>query len=157
MAYIIYDNDQPGHYKSAGHYSSGPNGSYALLIIVILFVVFFWADLGWLIANLDSRLRGNPDSTVAPNSKVMPNSRVMPVERSIITPITEVRYVTADNLNLREQPGIYAQAGYILPRGTEVALLGESHQEPDGDVWLKVRVETFEGPYVGWVNQQYVE
>jgi hypothetical protein len=87
----------------------------------------------------------------------MPNSRVMPVEGSIITPITEVRYVTADNLNMREQPGYNAQASYILPRGTNVALLGESHQELNGDVWLKVRVETFEGPYVGWVSQRYVE
>jgi len=58
---------------------------------------------------------------------------------------------------MREQPGSGAQVGYILPRGTNVALLGESYQEFDGDVWLKVRVETFEGPYVGWVNQQYVE
>jgi hypothetical protein len=58
---------------------------------------------------------------------------------------------------MREQPGFYAQSSYILPRGTEVALLGESHQELDGNVWLKVRVETFEGPYVGWVNQEYVE
>jgi Bacterial SH3 domain len=145
MAHIIYDNDQPGHYNSTGYNSPRSNGSYALLAIVILFVLFFWADLGWLRANLGSRLRGNP------------NSRVMPVEGPIINPITEIRYVTADNLNMREQPGSDAQVGYILPRGTNVALLGESHQELDGDVWLKVRVETFEGPYVGWVNQQYVE
>jgi len=121
------------------------NSSYALLTIVILFVLFFWADLGGLRANLGSMLSGNP------------NSRVMPVEGPIINPITGIRYVTADNLNMREQPGSDAQVGYILPRGTNVALLGESHQEFDGDVWLKVRVETFEGPYVGWVNQQYVE
>ena len=151
MAHIIYDNDQPGHYNSTGYHSPRSNGSYALLAIVILFVLFFWADLGGLRANLDSWLRGNP------NSRVMPHSRVMPVEGSIINPITEIRYVTADNLNMREQPGSDAQAGYILPRGTKVALLGESHQELNGDIWLKVRVETFEGPYVGWVNQQYVE
>jgi hypothetical protein len=145
MPHIIYDNDQPGHYNSAGHYSSRSNGSYALLAIVILFVLFFWADLGWMRGNLDSWLRGNP------------NSRVMPVERPIINSITEIRYVTADNLNMREQPANNAQASYILPRGTKVALLGESHQEFNGDIWLKVRVETFEGPYVGWVSQRYVE
>jgi hypothetical protein len=122
MAHIIYDNDQPGHYNSTGYHGHRSNGSYALLAIVILFVLFFWADLGWLRADFDSRLRGNP------NSSVMPNSRVMPVEGSIINPITGVRYVTADNLNMREQPGFYAQASYILPRGTKVALLGESHQ-----------------------------
>jgi len=145
MAHIIYDNDQPGHYNSTGYNSHRSNGSYAVLAIVILFVLFFWADLGGLRANLGSRLSGNP------------NSRVMPVEGPIINPITGIRYVTADNLNMREQPGSGAQVGYILPRGTNVALLGESYQEFDGDVWLKVRVETFEGPYVGWVNQQYVE
>jgi hypothetical protein len=150
MAHIIYDNDQPGHYNSTGYHGSS-NSGYALLAIVILLVLFFWGDLGWLRANFDSRLRGNP------NSSVMPNSRVIPVEGSTINPITSVRYVIADNLNMREQPGFYAQASYILPRGTEVALLGESHQERDGNVWLKVRVETFEGPYLGWVNQQYVE
>ena len=145
MAHIIYDNDQPGHYNSTGYNSNRSNGSYAVLAIVILFVLFFWADLGGLRANLGSLLRGNP------------NSRVMPVEGPIINPITGIRYVAADNLNMREQPGSGAQVGYILPRGTNVALLGESYQEFDGDVWLKVRVETFEGPYVGWVNQQYVE
>jgi len=145
MAHIIYDNDQPGHYNSRGHDRSRSNGSYGLLAIVILLVLFFWADLGGLRANLGSMLSGNP------------NSRVMPVEGPIINPITGIRYVTADNLNMREQPGGGAQVGYILPRGTNVALLGESYQEFDGDVWLKVRVETFEGPYVGWVNQRYVE
>lgn len=151
MAHIIYDNDQPGHYNSAGRYGSRSNGSYALLVIVILFVLFFWADLGGLRANLDSWLRDNS------NSRVMPNSRGMPIEGSIRNPVTEIRYVTADNLNMREQPGSDTQSGYILPRGTKVALLGESHHERGGDVWLKVRVETFEGPYVGWVSQQYVE
>ena len=145
MAHIIYDNDQPCHYNSGGHYNSRSNGSYALLAIVILLVLFFWADLGWLRSNLDSRLRSNT------------NSRVMPVERPIINSITEIRYVTVDNLNMREQPANNAQASYILPRGTKVEFLGESHHELNGAVWLKVRVETFEGPYVGWVNQQYVE
>ena len=144
MAHIIYDNDQPGHYNSTGYHGSS-NSGYALLAVVILFVLFFWADLGGLRATLGSWPRGNT------------NSRVMPVEGPIINPITDIRYVIADNLNMREQPGSDAQVGYILPRGTKVALLGESHQEFDGDLWLKVRVETFEGPYVGWVNQRYVE
>ena len=145
MAHIIYDNDQPVHYNSTGYHGHRSNGSLALLAIVILFVLFFWVDLGGMRANLGSWLRGNP------------NSRVMPVEGPIINPIIDTRYVIADNLNMREQPGSDAQVGYILPRGTKVALLGESHQEFDGDLWLKVRVETFEGPYVGWVNQRYVE
>jgi hypothetical protein len=152
MAHIIYDNGQPGHYNSAGHYSSRSNGSYALLAIVILFVLFFWADLGWMRGNLDSWLRGNRNSTVQSR-----NSTVERVEGSRITSIAEIRHVTVDNLNLREQPGNDAQASYTLPRGTQVALIGESHHRLNGDVWLKVRVETFEGPYVGWVSQRYVE
>jgi hypothetical protein len=89
MAHIIYDNDQPGHYSSTGYHGHRSNGSYALLAIVILFVLFFRADLGGMRANFGSWLRGNP------------NSIVMPVEGPIINPITEIRYVTADNLNMR--------------------------------------------------------
>jgi Bacterial SH3 domain len=152
MAHIIYDNDHRDHYDSAGYNRSRFNGSYALIAIVILFVLFFWADLGWLRGNLDSWLRGNRNSTVQSR-----NSTVQRVEGSRITSIAEIRHVTVDNLNLREQPGNDAQASYTLPRGTQVALLGESHHRLNGDVWLKVRVETFEGPYVGWVSQRYVE
>jgi hypothetical protein len=119
MAHIIYDNDQPGRYNSSGYHGSS-NNSYALLAIVILLVLFFWVDLGWLRANFDSGLRDNP------NSSVMPNSRVIPVEGSTINPITGVRYVIADNLNVREQPGFYAQASYILLRGVE-SRFSENH------------------------------
>jgi Bacterial SH3 domain len=112
---------------------------------VILLVLFFWTDLPRLLGNLDFWLRDNRNSTV------------QPVEGSRMPPITEIRRVAADGLNLREQPGNNAQASYILPRGTQVVLLGESHEETDGDVWLRVRVETFEGMRVGWVSQRYVE
>jgi uncharacterized protein YgiM (DUF1202 family) len=144
MARIIYDIDQPAHNDSADYYSPSFNGSYALLAIVILLVLFFWTDLPRLRSNLGFWLRDNP------------NSMTIPVQGSIIRRITEIRYVTADNLNMREKPGNDAQVSYILPRGTKVAFLGESHQGLDGNVWLKVEIETFEGKHVGWVSQQYV-
>jgi hypothetical protein len=81
----------------------------------------------------------------------------MTAEGPIARPNAQIRRVNADSLNLREQPGNDARASYILPRGANVELLGESHQELDGNVWLKVRVETLEGTYVGWVSQQYIE
>jgi hypothetical protein len=145
MARITYDIDQPVHNNSAGHYRPRFDNSYALLAIVILLVLFFWNDLPRLRSNLGSWLRDNP------------NSMTTSVQGSTVRPITEMRYVTGDNLNLREQPSKGAQARYTLPRGTKVALLGETHRELDGDVWLKVRVETLEGTYVGWVSQHYVE
>ena len=112
MAHIIYDNDQPGHHNSTGYNSNRSNGSYAVLAIVILFVLFFWADLGGLRANLGSRLRGNP------------NSRVTPVERPIINSITGIRYVTVDNLNMREQPASGAQAAIFCPEELTSRFLG---------------------------------
>jgi hypothetical protein len=148
MARIIYDTEQmernysPGY---PGYNDSRSNGSYALLAIVILFALFYWADPGWLRGNLDPWLNGRS------------NSRVMTAEGPIARSNAQIRRVTADSLNLREQPGNDARASYILPRGTNVELLGESHQELDGNVWLKVRVETLEGTYVGWVRQQYIE
>jgi hypothetical protein len=59
----------------------------------------------------------------------------------------------------RENPGkttYDAQVRYILPRGTRVMLLDESHLGLDGEVWLRVRVETVEGTYDGWVSERYV-
>jgi hypothetical protein len=107
--------------------------------------LFFWTDLPRLRSNLGYWLRDNP------------NSMTIPVQGSAIGHMTETRYVTVDNLNMREKPGIDAPTSYSLPRGTRVALLGESHRGLDGGVWLKVKVETLEGMHVGWVSQQYVE
>ena len=139
---IIYDTDQPAHYgnhyDSPGSYNPRFNGSFALLVIVILLLMLFWGDLPWLRRNLNTVSRPA-------------------VQGSITRPLTNIRYVTADNLDLRDEPSQAARASYILPRGTKVVLLGKSQRELDGDVWLKVRIETLEGSQVGWVSQQYVE
>jgi hypothetical protein len=136
MARIIYDYDRPTYYDSAGYNRSRFNGSNALIAIVILFVLFYLANQPWS--------RGYRSSTT------------QPVEASTINSIPEIRYVTADNLFMREQPGYDAQVRYILPRGTKVMLLGASHLGLDGEVWLRARVETVEGTYDGWVSERYV-
>jgi uncharacterized protein YgiM (DUF1202 family) len=145
MAHIIYDSDQRVH-NDSGEYNSrrstdynGPrfNGGLVILVIVIVLILLFWVDL--------SRLRSNLSTAFIPA-----------VENTVTRPITDNRYVVADNLNLREEPINDARVNYILPRGTKVTLLGDSYQAIDGGVWLKVSVETFEGTQVGWVNQRYV-
>jgi Bacterial SH3 domain len=80
-----------------------------------------------------------------------------PAEGSSIRPITEIGYVTADNLFMREQPGYGARATYFLPRETRVELLGESHHGLDGSVWLRARIDMAEGINVGWVSRRYIE
>ena len=69
---------------------------------------------------------------------------------------TNTRYVTADDLNLREDPSNWAVVSYILPRGTEVTLLGEAHRDLNDNVWIRVSVETLEGRQSGWVHERYV-
>ena len=135
MAHIIYDYDQPTYYDSSGYYRPRFNGGNALIAIVILFALFYFANQSWS--------RGHRSSTA------------QSVEDSKINPIRETRYVTADNLIMREQPGYDAQVSYILHRGTKVMLFGESHLGLDGEVWLRVRVETVEGTYDGWVSERY--
>jgi uncharacterized protein YgiM (DUF1202 family) len=144
MARIIYDNEQPSYYDSGSLNNPRYNGGFFLLLVVILLLLFFWTDLPRLRNNLDYWLSGNS------------NSAILPVKDSVTGNNTEIRYVTADNLNLREQPSELARATYQLPRGTKVALLGNSHQEPDGDVWLKVKAESFVGMQVGWVRQLWL-
>ena len=153
MTHLIYDSDQRFHNDSAGHKSprsggyNSPryNGGFALLAIVILVILLFSVDL--------SRLRSNLNTVLIP---AVENTVTRPVTDTVPRPNPANRYVTADNLNMRVEPIDEARVNYILPRGTKVTLLGESHQTIDGDVWLKVSVETFEGTQVGWVRQRYI-
>jgi uncharacterized protein YgiM (DUF1202 family) len=147
MAHIIYDSEKQSHNDSRDHNSrmstdyNGPrfNGGFVILVIVIVLILLFWVDLPRL------RLRSNLNTAFIPA-----------LENTVTRPITDNRYVVADNLNLREEPINDARVNYILPRGTKVTLLGDSYQAINGGVWLKVSVETFEGTQVGWVSQRYV-
>ena len=64
--------------------------------------------------------------------------------------------VTASTLYLREGPGPQYQATYLLPRNWQVSILGESQTDSDGEVWVKVRLETRQGLQTGWVNRKYL-
>ncbi len=144
MAHMVYDNEQQSYYGSGRFNNPRYNGGFFLLLVVILLLLFFWADLPGLRNSLEQWLSVNSNSAIF----------------SVAVPITEnnseIRSVTADNLNLREQPSERARASYLLPRGTKVALLGNSHRESNGDVWLKVKADSFAGAQVGWVRQLWL-
>ena len=150
MARIIDDDDdgdeQPNYSDSGGFNGRRfGNGSYLLLIIIALLLLFFWADLPRLGNNVNGWLRGNPNSTS------------LPVEGSITRENTGIMYVIAESPSLRAEPSNLARVSYLLPRGSKVALLGESHQEPGGDLWLKVKAESLTGMQIGWVRQLWLE
>jgi hypothetical protein len=116
-------------------------GGVAIAVIATLFVLYYAGYMpGFSTAFTAVRL-----------TELIPQ-----VETRTVIPAGGVGYVIADNLNMRASPGNYGQVAYILPRGTRVELLGESYREPDRDLWVQVRIETYEGPQVGWVNRRYI-
>src|SRR5262249_59004289 len=94
--------------------------------------------------------------SLPPPKRPAPRLRVTPKKPPIARDPTNARYVTVDELNLREGPSNRFAVSYILPRGTWVILLGEAHRDLDGNVWLRVIVETLEGRQTGWVDERYV-
>ena len=139
MARII-EYDERGHGDGQGRGGFGGGGA-AVAVIVILFILYYSGYMPGF-------------STLF--TAVRPTEVRSPVEARTIRLAGGVSQVIADNLNMRASPGNSAQATYILPRGTRVEVLGESYQEPNGDVWVQVRIETYEGPQVGWVNRRYI-
>lgn len=118
------------------YYISRSSGGAALAVVAILLIL-----LAWIV--LSSQTTGSRLS-------------VIPKEPPIARDPTNARYVTVDELNLREGPSNRFAVSYILPRGTWVILLGEAHRDLDGNVWLRVIVETLEGRQTGWVDERYV-
>jgi hypothetical protein len=58
---------------------------------------------------------------------------------------------------MREEPTRMAPVSQVLTEGTPVEMMGESHQELNGNVWLKVGVINLYGErQIGWVDQRYV-
>jgi hypothetical protein len=145
MAHIIHDSDQQFDSDSTGYNDSRSTGynrpgihkDAALFVVVIAFIMLFWVDLPRLRSSFNSAMI--PEASDAGRRSHVGNGRV-----------------AVDNLNLRVNPNDDARIIYILPGGTRVTFLGESHKGVDGDVWLKVSVETFEGIQLGWVKQRYV-
>jgi hypothetical protein len=139
MARIV-EYDERGYGDGQGRRGVGGGGA-GIAIIVILFILYY---SGYMPAF----------STVF--TAVRPTEVISPVEAGTMRLTRGVGQVTADNLNMRASPGKSGQATYILPRGTRVEVFGESYQEPDGDLWVQVHIETNEGPQVGWVNRRYI-
>lgn len=152
MARIIEYGDRD--YVAAGG-GSGYGGTAAIAGL-ILFLLYLGGFFPWILNQVRSRpLVQTPIETI-PNTPIVP-----PINTPIVPPITSaslgaVGYVTADNLNMRVGPGQQSQAIYILPRGVQVEYLGESYQEPGGDFWVQVRIQTNTGPQVGWVSRRYI-
>ncbi|MFN0119805.1 MAG: SH3 domain-containing protein, partial [Blastocatellia bacterium] len=141
MARIIYDNDQQPFYgnnlNSGRGYRPGFDRGSAAILIIIAIILLFGTDRLWRAVNL--------------NSMTIP-----PAQGLMSRPAPEIRYVSAGNLNLREEPGNSARASHLLPRGTPVTLLSESRQDSDGDIWLRVSVDSADGPLTGWVDQTWL-
>jgi hypothetical protein len=139
MARII-EYDERSHGDGQGRGGVGRGGA-GIAIIVILFILYYSGYLPGF-------------NTVF--TAVRPTEVISPVEAGTMRLAGGVSQVMANNLNMRASPGNSGQATYILPRGTRVEVFGESYREPDGDVWVQVRIETNEGPQVGWVNRRYI-
>jgi len=65
--------------------------------------------------------------------------------------------VAASRLYLREGPGANYAPTYLLPYDWPLSILGESQAGNDGEVWIKVRLQTEQGQREGWVNRKYVQ
>ena len=65
--------------------------------------------------------------------------------------------VAASKLYLREGPGVNYAPTYLLPYNWPLSILGESQVGNDGEVWIKVRLQTGQGQREGWVSRKYVQ
>jgi uncharacterized protein YgiM (DUF1202 family) len=127
---------RPAYYESAGYNGRSSGGVAALAAVAVLLILLVWG--------------------VLPSQTASSRMAAVPMEPPMGRNLTDTRYVTADALNLREGPGDMFVVSYILPRGTEVTLFGEEHRDLNGNVWLRVSVETLEGRQSGWVHGRYV-
>lgn len=141
-----YSYEQPV-YDNPNRFSGG---LFAVFIVILLIFLGIWST------DYSFRSYFRPVSV----SLDAPARPVTPVTVSVDAPAlrlsSDLRYVVADSLNMREGPDNYSYVTYVLPRGTRVNLLGETHQEIDGDVWVRVSVNTLDGIREGWVSRQYL-
>jgi uncharacterized protein YraI len=77
-------------------------------------------------------------------------------ETQLEPPVVTRAKVAVNSLHLREGPGVGYTATYLLPRGWAVSYLGDSKPDNNGDIWVKVLVQTEQGPQNGWVNRNYL-
>src|SRR5262245_31630695 len=77
-------------------------------------------------------------------------------EAQTYSPIVTRAKVAVYNLYLREGPGVEYAATYLLPKGWAVSYLGDSRPDNNGNIWVKVLVQTDQGPQNGWVNRNFL-
>ena len=77
-------------------------------------------------------------------------------ETRLEPPVVTRAKVAVNSLYLREGPGVEYVATYLLPQGWAVSYLGDSRPDNNGDIWVKVLVQTKQGPQDGWVNRNYL-
>lgn len=135
--------------------SSGYGGGGAALVAVLLILLLYFGGFFPWISNLINSRASVLEPTVEAG-RFRPIAPIAPALAPPVITLGTIGIVNADNLNMRVSPGEYSRVFYILPRGTRVEYLGETYQEPDGDLWLQVRIQSNEGLQVGWVNRRYV-
>jgi len=125
------------YYHNSRHIGGGASAAVAALVaVVVVLILQVWTPLSSQTAST--------------------RTAVAEMEPPISRDPTNTRLVTADDLNLREDPSNWSEASYILPKGTEVTLLGEAHRDLNNNVWLRVSVQTPEGRQSGWVHERYI-
>lgn len=148
MARII-EYDERDYGNSGGSRLGG--GGIAAAIILLLLILYLSGYLPWFTGSTTAFRPGTISTT-----PVQPGVITTAPTREVFVPSGALSYVVADNLYMRQGPGNSSPATYILPRGTQVTLIGETYREPDGDVWSQVRINTNEGVQIGWVNRRYI-
>ncbi len=153
MARIIEYGDRDfGGDASSGGYGGG-TVAVAILIILLLYLGGFFP---WIMNLGNSFANTGPAVLQQPIQPPIETRPIRPIVQPVVSGGGTVAYVIADNLNMRVSPNEFSQASYILPRGTRVEYLGESYQEPDGDFWVKVRIQAAQGAQIGWVSRRYI-
>jgi uncharacterized protein YgiM (DUF1202 family) len=89
-------------------------------------------------------------TTISEIASPAPDPPSVPTPQLEVEVEVEIRSTT-ENLKLRRGPGLEQEVISVLPRGTQVQILGET-QPADGFVWVRVSVDEREG----WVAQEYL-
>lgn len=131
-----------------------------ILLITALIFAAFWAYSTFFVAT-PTRGMATAGPLAATSGGVQGTGVVEPGPQSTVAPAstTPIIFTVAagpsrvrtQDVNLRERPGATAPQITILPRGTEVEVLGEA-QRVEESTWVRVRAQGREG----WMNQRYV-